>query len=80
MAATDRASAFLTIDVDAILANWRRIQAEVGPTVEAAAVVKADCYGLGAARIAPALSAAGCRTFFVATIDEGIAVRKTVPD
>jgi len=38
-------------------------------------VVKADGYGLGASKIAEALSAAGCRRFFVATIDEGIALR-----
>ncbi|MBC7954181.1 MAG: alanine racemase [Rhodospirillaceae bacterium] len=80
MTATDRATAFLTIDVDAIVANWRRIRIEVGSKVEAAAVVKADCYGLGAAHIAPALAAAGCRTFFVATIDEGIVLRKLVPE
>lgn len=80
MSAFDRATAFLTIDVGAIVANWRRIRDHVGATCEAAAVVKADCYGLGADRIAPALAAAGCRTFFVATIDEGIALRKVVAD
>lgn len=78
MSAFDRATAFLTIDVGAIVANWRHIRDHVGPTCEAAAVVKADCYGLGAGRIAPALAAAGCRTFFVATIDEGIALRKVL--
>jgi alanine racemase len=41
-------------------------------------VVKADCYGLGAERIAPALAAAGCRTFIVATLDEGIALRRVL--
>jgi len=50
----------------------------VGPACEAAAVVKADCYGLGSDRLAPALAKAGCRTFFVATIDEGIALRSVV--
>lgn len=80
MSAFDRATAFLTIDVAAVVANWRLIRDRVGPACEAAAVVKADCYGLGAERIAPALAAAGCRTFFVATIDEGIAVRRVVPD
>ena len=73
------ATAFLTIDVAAIVANWRRIQAEIGPTVETAGVVKADCYGLGARAIVPSLAAAGCRTFFVATIDEAIAVRGLAP-
>ncbi len=41
-----------------------------------AAVVKADAYGLGAVQVAPALAAAGCRIFFVATLDEGIALRR----
>lgn len=80
MTSFDRATAFLTIDVGAVIANWRLIRDKVGPGCEAAAVVKADCYGLGAARLAPALAAAGCRTFFVATIDEGLALRKVVGD
>jgi alanine racemase len=42
---------------------------------ECAAVVKADSYGLGAAKVAAALLGAGCRTFFVATLDEGLALR-----
>ena len=80
MTAFDRATAFLTIDVDAVVANWRLIRDKVGARCEAAAVVKADAYGLGADRLAPALAAAGCRTFFVATIDEGIALRRTLSD
>ena len=42
-------------------------------------MVKADGYGLGAAKVASALSGAGCRHFFVATIDEGIELRKSLP-
>lgn len=73
-----RAATLLTIDVDAIVANWRRLAGLVAPA-EAAAVVKADCYGLGVERIAPALAAAGCSSFFVATIEEGIQLRHVVP-
>lgn len=73
-----RAAALLTIDVAAVVANWKRLSALAAPA-EAAAVVKADCYGLGMAQIAPALFAAGCRTFFVACVDEGIALRRLVP-
>jgi alanine racemase len=73
-----RASALLTIDVGAVAANWKRLSALVGPA-EAAAVVKADCYGLGMARIAPALFATGCRSFFVACLDEGISLRRILP-
>ena len=40
-----------------------------------AAVVKADAYGLGAARVGPALRDAGCRHFFVAHLAEGMALR-----
>lgn len=79
MTAHDRAPAFLTIDLDAVIANWRRCAAEAAGA-EAAAVVKADSYGLGALPVAKALARAGARTFFVATIDEGIAVRAAVPD
>jgi alanine racemase len=41
-------------------------------------VVKANGYGLGAAPVARALSAAGCARFFVATLDEGIALREAL--
>jgi alanine racemase len=42
-------------------------------------VVKADAYGLGAAQVSPALWEAGCRTFFVATLDEGVSLRAVLP-
>jgi alanine racemase len=42
-------------------------------------VVKADAYGLGMQRAAASLWTAGCRTFFVATIAEGVALRDTLP-
>ncbi|GAC1345246.1 MAG: alanine racemase [Acetobacteraceae bacterium] len=44
-----------------------------------AAVLKADAYGLGAERVAPALYAAGCRHFFVALLQEAVAIRALVP-
>ncbi|MGH7092031.1 MAG: alanine racemase [Stellaceae bacterium] len=69
-----RAGAILDIDLSAIVENWQGLAGRVMPA-ECAAVVKADAYGLGADRVAPALAAAGCRTFFVATLDEGIALR-----
>ena len=43
-------------------------------------MVKADAYGLGARQVAAALHAAGCRHFFVAYLDEALAVRDVVPD
>lgn len=67
----------LTIDLGAVAANWRAVAAVHGaPT---AAVVKADAYGLGAARVAPALAAAGVRDFFVATAEEAVALRPLLP-
>jgi len=67
----------LTIDLDAIAANWRTVSARHGaPT---AAVVKADAYGLGAARVGARLYAEGVRHFFVAYPSEGEALRPHVP-
>jgi alanine racemase len=74
MAAVDRAGAVLEIDLDAIVANWRLLRDRVAPAV-CAAVVKADAYGLGAGRVAPALAAEGCKIFFVAHLEEGVALR-----
>ncbi|HEY0300073.1 MAG TPA: alanine racemase, partial [Rhizomicrobium sp.] len=45
-----------------------------------AGVVKADGYGLGLGPVAGALAAAGCDTFFVARLEEGIQLRKRLPD
>src|SRR5216683_1224804 len=69
-----RAGAILEIDLAGIAANWRLLARQAAPA-ECAAVVKANGYGLGAAPVARALAASGCRTFFVATLDEGIALR-----
>src|SRR5271165_152214 len=76
---TDRAGAILEVDLVGIAANWRLLARRVEPA-GCAAVVKADAYGLGAAHVAAALAAAGCRRFFVATIEEGIALRSVLPE
>jgi len=69
----------LKIDIAAILANHAALAAKAS-AARAAAVVKADAYGLGAARVAPALYAAGVRDFFVALASEGQAIRSHLPD
>jgi alanine racemase len=74
----DRADAVLEIDLAGIVTNWRLLAGRVKPA-RCAAVVKADAYGLGAAQVSAALAAAGCRLFFVATLDEGIALRGELP-
>ncbi len=66
----------LTIDLDAIAANWRALDAATDGTVRTAAVVKANGYGLGAAPAARTLAAAGARDFFVATAEEGAELRR----
>ena len=50
----------------------------VGKSVKTAAVVKANCYGLGYETIAPQLAHAGCDEFYVTTLDEGIALRQSL--
>ncbi|WP_205833123.1 alanine racemase [Azohydromonas caseinilytica] len=74
----DTAGALLTIDLGAIRDNWRQLRARVG-RARCAAVVKADAYGLGAVRVAPALADAGCRDFFVAHLDEALALKPLLP-
>jgi len=73
------ASAILTIDLGALVANWLRLR-EMSQRAECAAVVKADAYGLGLEQAASALSRAGCKTFFVATIAEAGSLRALLPD
>ncbi|HTV44872.1 MAG TPA: alanine racemase [Stellaceae bacterium] len=68
------AGGILEIDVAGIVTNWRLLKRRAAPA-QCAAVVKADAYGLGAGVVAPALAAAGCRRFFVATLDEALALR-----
>jgi alanine racemase len=74
-----RAGAILEIDLAHIAANWRFLARRVEPA-GCAAVVKADAYGLGAAQVSAALVAAGCRLFFTATLDEGVALRAGLPE
>src|SRR3974390_3422013 len=77
-AALATATGVLTIDLDAIVANWRKLEKTAVPA-ECAAVVKANAYGCGAQQAAGALAAAGCKTFFVATLDEAGVVRAALP-
>jgi alanine racemase len=72
------ARAVLTINLAALRANWARLN-EVSGRAECAGVIKADAYGLGLAPIAKALTSEGCKTFFVATVEEGRAAREVQP-
>jgi alanine racemase len=73
------ATGVLTIDLDAVIANWRILE-KTGVPAECAGVVKADAYGCGAAPVVGALTNAGCKTFFVATLDEARVVRTAAPN
>ena len=71
----------LTIDLDALVENWRTLDAMSAPGTETGAVVKADAYGLGAGPVARALWRAGVRRFFVAMAEEGASLREAIgPD
>ena len=74
------ATASLRIDLDAVLANWRSLDACSSRSTETGAVVKADAYGLGADRVALALARAGARKFFVAVAEEGAQIRQALGD
>lgn len=69
--------AVLTVDLDAVVSNYRLLRRMLDRAA-CAAVVKADAYGLGAARVSAALEAAGCRSFFVAHLEEGLALRRAL--
>ncbi|MGE4064274.1 MAG: alanine racemase [Rhodospirillaceae bacterium] len=75
----DRAGALLTVDLAALVENWRILKRQVAdPACDVGAVVKADAYGVGAEQAARALKEAGCTTFYVAHLDEGVIVRSAV--
>lgn len=77
---TDRETGFsrgptsLEIDLGAVAANWRLLRDRT-TCKRAAAVVKADGYGLGAGPVVKTLAAAGCTLFFAAHLEESIRVR-----
>ena len=71
--------ALLTVDLDALAANFARYQ-NLAHGAEVAGVVKANAYGLGLAPVARAMVAAGCRTFFVTDAAEGTALRAILPE
>lgn len=79
MALTSGLGGQLSIDLGALARNWRALD-RVSAGALTAAVVKADAYGTGIDMASKALHAAGARFFFVATPDEGMAVRAALPD
>ena len=74
MVKAEHAGGLLTIDLDAVATNWRLLRDRVAGA-DCAAVCKTDAYGLGAGPVATRLAREGCRHFFVAHLDEAIALR-----
>lgn len=68
---------YLDIDLGALRRNYRKLSALLAPA-RAAAVVKADAYGLGAVAVSQALYSEGCRHFFVAHFIEATRLRPSL--
>ena len=80
MQGLDRAGAEIIIDLAAVRRNYTYLKERLGRDTELAAVLKANAYGLGVRNVARTLFQAGCRTYFVATLDEGIVLRAVIKE
>ena len=67
---------FLDVKINSIINNYKKIKNQVSKNCKVAATVKADAYGLGIMPIAKSLIKNKCNVFFVATLTEGIELRK----
>jgi alanine racemase len=74
-----QAGGVLTVDLNALVANWRLLGRQAMPS-ECAAVIKANGYGCGIEQVTAALAKAGCKTFFVADLAEARRVRAVAPE
>jgi alanine racemase len=70
----------LDIDLTALRYNYELCKETAGLSCTVGAAIKADAYGIGVDQAAPVLYDAGCRNFFVATLDEGLTLRKILPE
>ena len=77
MTSPDLAGGRVTVDLGALVSNWREL-AQFAGSAATSAVVKGDAYGVGLEAAARALSKAGCQTFFVALPEEGLRLRAAV--
>jgi alanine racemase len=69
-------TAWLEIDLDALVSNVRLLAGLLPPGVRVEPVVQADAYGHGAVAVARALVADGIRSLGVATFDEALELRQ----
>ncbi len=64
----------LFVNLSNLTNNWQELKSKIGDS-ELAASIKANAYGLGLERVCKALVKAGCKSFFVASVNEALAVR-----
>jgi len=76
----ERGRAWVEIDLDALAFNLADIRSNIPESCEIMAVVKADAYGHGFEKVAERMVIEGINAFAVATVIEGIQLRKCVPD
>jgi len=74
------APSWVELDIGALRGNLRAMRAALDPRAELIAVVKADAYGHGAARVARTAAEEGVRRFAVAHPREATALRDVVPE
>ncbi len=77
--ACPHARAWLEVDLDALIANYREAKSLLKPGVEMICVLKANAYGYGAVPVSKALYAEGVRAFAVATVPEGLTLKNSLP-
>lgn len=77
MSNTPRARAWVEVRIDALRANFETVRRTVGPGPAVIPMVKADGYGVGAARVVRALEPLEPWGYGVATADEGVALRES---
>ena len=75
MTSANRTGATLTVDLNVLAKNFAYLKSKLNRGTRCSAVVKSDAYGLGLSPIVSRLSQEGCNEFFVAMLDEAIAVR-----
>ncbi len=70
---------YATVNLSALAHNLSCIKRYLSAGCEVMAVVKANAYGHGAVETAQALARQGIKRFAVASLDEGIALRQSLP-
>ncbi len=72
-----RRDAWVEINLGNIERNFLTLKNYCKPNTQIIAIIKADAYGHGATMVAPPLIASGVKAFGVASVDEGIELRKS---